>query len=296
MANQSANVNVPKYAFVILSDPGPLPQKLDEALDKYVQAGGSVLMMLGKNATPGRHLPIADLQVMGLHTIVPDHEALLTVASVDTSYPVFFARAELGWSRVLSGGQAATAAGFARIRAWLRRCRTARRCSSIARSAKGMCWCSHRLSTTSPAICRWRRSGCHSSIRRRRDGWNRHCSRELQSRIVCGAAHGARKKTFRWKSWVRDDKRLLTLAESTKARTFQFPSQGFFDIRRANGREELASVNADRRESRFCDHPSGDARIVEKYGNSPEAGAATHLVRQISVTIARNCGCMYWRC
>ena len=46
-------------------------------------------MMLGKNATPGRHLPLADLQVMGLHTMVPDHESLLTVASVDTSYPSF---------------------------------------------------------------------------------------------------------------------------------------------------------------------------------------------------------------
>jgi len=26
-------------------------------------------MTLGKNATPGRHLPIADLQVMGLHPV-----------------------------------------------------------------------------------------------------------------------------------------------------------------------------------------------------------------------------------
>ncbi len=40
------------------------------------------------------------------------------------------------------------------------------------------------------------------------------------------------------------DKRLLTLSESAKATTFQFPSEGFFDIRRANGREELAAVNA----------------------------------------------------
>ena len=37
-ANQSANANVPKYAFVILSDTGPLPEKLEDALDKYVQA------------------------------------------------------------------------------------------------------------------------------------------------------------------------------------------------------------------------------------------------------------------
>jgi hypothetical protein len=47
------------------------------------------------------------------------------------------------------------------------------------------------------------------------------------------------------------DKRVLSLAESAKATTFQFPSEGFFDIRRDNGREELAAVNPDRRESDF---------------------------------------------
>jgi hypothetical protein len=48
------------------------------------------------------------------------------------------------------------------------------------------------------------------------------------------------------------DKRLLSLSESAKAVTFQFPSEGFFDIKRDNGREELAAVNADRRESDFA--------------------------------------------
>ena len=97
-ANQTANLNVPKYAFVILSDPGPLPDNFENALQKYVQGGGSVLMTLGKNATPGRHLPVADLQVMKLPAVDPQHQAPLTVASVDTSYPSF-ARAQ-NWGGV----------------------------------------------------------------------------------------------------------------------------------------------------------------------------------------------------
>jgi hypothetical protein len=73
-----------------------------------------------------------------------------------------------------------------------------------------------------------------------------------------------------------DNKRLLTLAESAKAATFQFPSEGFFDIRRANGREELAAVNADRRESDFA---LVDPQTVELWKNTgiaskPEPGAA----------------------
>jgi hypothetical protein len=69
-----------------------------------------------------------------------------------------------------------------------------------------------------------------------------------------------------------NDKRLLTLAESTKARTFQFPSQGFFDIRRANGREELASVNSDRRESDFSLVPAETLVLWKNTGTAPKEG------------------------
>src|SRR6185312_2649773 len=48
-----------------------------------------------------------------------------------------------------------------------------------------------------------------------------------------------------------DNQRVMSLSESAKATTFQFPTQGFYDIRRANGREEMAAVNPDRRESDF---------------------------------------------
>ncbi len=62
------------------------------------------------------------------------------------------------------------------------------------------------------------------------------------------------------------DKRLLTLSESSKARTFQFPSEGFFDIRRANGREELAAVNPDRRESDFAVIPPETVELWKNTG------------------------------
>jgi hypothetical protein len=48
-----------------------------------------------------------------------------------------------------------------------------------------------------------------------------------------------------------DGKRVMSLSESAKATTFQFPTEGYYDIRRANGREEMAAVNPDRRESDF---------------------------------------------
>ena len=71
--------------------------------------------------------------------------------------------------------------------------------------------------------------------------------------------------------------RLLSLAESTKAQTFQFPAQGFFDIRRASGREELAAVNTDRRESDFALVPAETLELWKNTGiaSHAETGAAS---------------------
>jgi hypothetical protein len=66
------------------------------------------------------------------------------------------------------------------------------------------------------------------------------------------------------------DKRLLTLQESSRASTFQFPSEGFFDIRRANGREELAAVNPDRRESDFSVISTETLDSWKNMGRAPE--------------------------
>jgi hypothetical protein len=253
--NQAANANVTKYAFVILSDPGPLPQKLEEALDKYVQAGGSVLMTLGKNATPGRHLPVADLQVMALHTVVPERESTLTVASVDTSYPAF-SRAQ-NWAGVefyqAAKLQLPQASPETRVAATL----SAGSPLFIDRQVGS----GHALVFTS-ALDNIANNLPVEPV------WLPFLDQTTHEMGGIGTAPGNYKvgsfvelRTSREKgvpveivgpsSAGGEDKRLLTLAESTKAQTFQFPSQGFFDIRRANGREELASVNADRRESDF---------------------------------------------
>jgi hypothetical protein len=275
VANQSANVNVAKYAFVILSDPGPIPQRLDDALNKYVQAGGSVLMLLGKNATPGRHLPLADLQVMKLYTIVPDHDPLLTVASVDTSYPSF-SRAQ-NWGGV----------EFYQVV----RLQLPQSSPDLRVAAK--------LSDGSPLFIDRKIGEGHvlvftSAIDNIASNlplapvWLPFLDQTTAEMGGIGTAPGnykvgsfvelrtAKEKGVPVEIVGPGDKRLLTLSESTKARAFQFPSQGFFDIRRANGREELASVNADRRESDFAIIPAETVELWKNTGIAPKQGPATN--------------------
>jgi len=274
VANQSANVNVSKYAFVILSDTGPIPERLEDALNKYVQAGGSVLMLLGKNATPGRHLPLADLQVMKLYTIVPDHDPLLTVASVDTSYPSF-SRAQ-NWGGVEF---------YQVVRLQLPQASPDLRVAA-------------RLSDGSPLFIDRKLGEGHvlvftsaldniASNLPLAPVWLPFLDQTTAEMGGIGTAPGnykagsyvelrtAKEKGVPVEIVGPGDKRLLTLSESTKARAFQFPSIGFFDIRRANGREELASVNADRRESDFAIIPAETLELWKNTGMAPKQGPAT---------------------
>jgi hypothetical protein len=46
-----------------------------------------------------------------------------------------------------------------------------------------------------------------------------------------------------------DGKRPLSLKEATAAQSFQLTRAGFYQLRLANGRQDLVGVNADRRES-----------------------------------------------
>jgi len=271
--NQAANANVPKYAFVILSDPGPLPEKLENALEKYVQAGGSVLMTLGKNATPGRHLPVADLQVMKLPTVDPQHEAPLTVASVDTSYPAF-SRAQ-NWGGVefyqYAKLQLPQASPDIRVAATLS--------DGSPLFIDRQIGSGHALVFTS-ALDNIANNLPVEAV------WLPFLDQTTHEMGGIGTAPGnykvgsfvelrtAREKGVPVEIVGPGDKRLLSLAESTKAQTFQFPSQGFFDIRRANGREELASVNADRRESDFALVPAETLVLWKNTGIAPTSGSA----------------------
>ncbi len=263
--SQSANANVSKYAFVILSDPGPLSQKLSDALDKYVQGGGSVLMSLGKNATPGRHLPVADLQMMNLHTVVGDRESPLTVAKVDTSYPSF-ARAQ-NWGGVEF---------YQAARIQLPQASPQLRVAATFSDGSPMfldkqVGAGHVLVFTST----------FDNIANNlpvEPVWLPFLDQTTHEMGGIGTSQGNYKvgsfvelRTPREKGVPVEivgpgDKRLLTLSESTKATNFQFPTQGFFDIRRANGREELASVNTDRRESDFSLVPAETLNLWKNTG------------------------------
>ncbi len=266
--SQSANANVSKYAFVILSDPGPLPEKLQTALDAWVRNGGSVLITLGKNAQPGRHIPIADLQDLGLRTIAPDREGVLTVASTDTSYPAF--GPGQSWSGVdfyqVARLQLPQASPDTRVAATLS--------DGTPLLIDRQVGEGHAIVFTSPL------DNVANNLPVE-PAWLPFLDQITREMGGVGSAQANYKvgsfvelRTIREKGVPVEitgpgDKRLLTLSESSKATNFQFPSAGFFDIRRANGREELAAVNPDRRESDLTLVPQETLDLWKNTGIAP---------------------------
>jgi hypothetical protein len=276
---QAANANISKYAFVILSDAGPLPAKLEEALDKYVQAGGSMLVSLGRNTTPGRPVPVAAIPVIALHTISPDNEPVQTVAQVDTSYPSF-SRAQ-NWEGVQIFQyvklQAPPESPDTRV---------------AARMANGLPLLVDRKAGEGHVLIFASAFDNIANNLPLQPVWLPFLEQTTHEMGGVGSSRGnykvgsyAELRTVKEKNIPVEivgpgDKRLLTLSESAKASTFQFPSEGFFDIRRANGREELAAVNPDRRESDFSIVDSDTLKLwkntgIASPGNGTQAGSAS---------------------
>ena len=262
---QAAGVEVSKYAFVILSDPGPLPQRLEEMLDKFVQGGGSVLVALGRNATPGRNVPVAGIPVMQIHTIQPDSETVQTAAQIDSSYPSF-GRAQ-NWDSV-------TIFQYVKLQTPPESADT----RVAARLANGLPLFVDKKVGEGHALIFASAFDNVANNLPLQPVWLPFLEQTTHEMGGVGSGRG----NYRVGSFVDlravkeknvpveiigpGDKRLLTLAESAKAVTFQFPSEGFFDIRRANGREELAAVNADRRESDFAVVPPETVELWKNTG------------------------------
>lgn len=273
--SQAAGVDVAKYAFAILSDAGPLPQRMEEAVQKYVEGGGSILVSLGRNAVKGRPITAAAAPVLDVHTISPDNETVQSVAQLDTSYPSIGRAQSWDGVQIFQFAKVQVAEGSPDTRV-------------VARLANGLPLMIDRKVGEGHVLIFASAFDNVANNLPLQPVWLPFLEQTTHQMGGVGAGRGAYKvgsyvelRTAKEKNVPveivgQDGKRLLTLAESSKATTFQFPSEGFFDIRRASGREELAAVNADRRESDFSVVPADTLELWKNTGIAPkgETGAS----------------------
>jgi hypothetical protein len=216
-----------------------------------------------RTAVPGAKLPAAGFRLLQIRTLLPDHERPLTVGQIDNSYSSF------------GGGQNWDGVEFLQM-------------AKLTLPQDANTRVAARLSDGSPLLVDRKEGEGHVIVFASAldNVANNLPLQPVWLPFIEQTTHemggiGAARTNYRVGSYVDlrtvkeknvpveimgpNDQRLLSLSESAKATTFQFPTQGFFDIRRANGREEMAAVNPDRRESDFTLLTPGDGESVEEY-------------------------------
>jgi hypothetical protein len=84
----AANADYSKYAVVVLSEPGILPSKLTDALQKYVERGGGLFEALGTGSVVMSKAPVIDLPIQGTKLAARTGERFWTVGEIDQNHQV----------------------------------------------------------------------------------------------------------------------------------------------------------------------------------------------------------------
>jgi hypothetical protein len=72
-----------------------------------------------------------------------------------------------------------------------------------------------------------------------------------------------------------DGKRPLSLKEASSAASFRAAREGFYEVHRASGRQEMVAVHADRRESDLASIPQETLELWRNTGRSASASPAS---------------------
>ncbi|MDQ6666013.1 MAG: polysaccharide deacetylase, partial [Acidobacteriota bacterium] len=268
VTEQSANLVPSKYAFVVLSDTGSLPAKFNEALRDYVQKGGSVLIALGRTSAGLRRVPLADLAISGERYASPEGQRFESAAFLDSAHPAI--RRAQRWEGVKFFQTVKVDPGGARVPAKLSD-DTPLLIDKPAGDGRVLVFAStfDNLANDFPlhvAFVPFIEQTSHylGGLDDTPANYTVGSFVDLRS-----AREKAQEKGGAVEVIGPDGQRALSLSESTKVQTIALTREGFYDIRRPNGRHELAAVNPDRRESDFAIVPAETLQLWENTGKAP---------------------------
>ena len=264
-SDQTANVSPIKYAFVVLSDVAYLPAEFEENLKKYVKAGGSVLIALGSASATKPRVPVFDEAIAQSRMSSRSADRFQGATSVDLSHPALSRTNSFDGVKFYQTIQVVP--GNSRVLA--------------------------KLTDQTPLILEkkigeGRALVFASTFDNIANDFPLHTSFvpfiEQSAYYLSGVEKSAADIAVESYLELRSSKdqgtsvevldpggqRALSLTESTSAQNFRLPREGFFEVRRANGRHELIAVHADRRESDLTVIPKETLALWQNMGMGGE--------------------------
>ena len=239
-----ANAQPTGHDFVVLSDVVSLPSSFENALTNYVKGGGSVFIAAGTSAAHHPNIPLFGDTIMDSRYYSREGARFQTVGETDPSYPSL--EKANRWTGVKFYFAVRVVGSGARVAARLTD-QTPLLLEKKIGEGRVLLFTSGLDNLTNdfplhpvfiPFIDQTARYLAGMETR-------------AGSRIVDSflELRTAKEQSVGVEVVDPDGKRPLSLKEATAAQSFQLTRAGFYQLRLANGRQDLIGVNADRRES-----------------------------------------------
>jgi hypothetical protein len=265
--DRAAGASLSKYAFVVLADVGSMPAQLEIGLLHYVMGGGGVLVAAGTNTAHLGDIPVSGEKIVAVRDYSRDPAHYLTAGDVDASHPAL-ANSER-WSGAKFYYALAIDPGSDRVLARLTDKTPVLLDKKIDEGhvlvlASGLDDLTSNLPVQPVFVPFVKQTALYLSGTTDR-GASRIVDSDLELRTSKDQAVSVE---------IVDPagRRPLTLQEATTAESYPLKSNGFYEVRLANGRRDLIAVNPDRRESNLEPVPEEDLALWR--GASPANASA----------------------
>ena len=262
---QATNQAFSKYAFVVLSDIGSLPPGLENSLRAYVNGGGSLLVSLGPSSVALQRVPVSGEAIQSSSYASREGDRFQTVASADNEHPSLRRASKLEGVQFLQDikvdpGQSRVIARLTNQDPLL--------LEKQVGEGRVMVFTStfDNLANDFPL---------HSSFVPFVEQTARYLGRQQErSTNVAVDSYIELRSVKEQGASVEvidpDGKHPLSLKDASSAQSFQVNREGFYEIHRGNGRQEMVAVHADRRESDLTPIPQETLDLWRNTGRGPD--------------------------
>src|SRR5579864_8399781 len=266
---QATNQAFSKYAFVVLSDINAMPAGLENSLRAYVNGGGSLLVSLGPSSVAMQRVPVSGEAIQSSSYASREGDRFQTVASSDAEHPSLRRASKLEGVQFLQDikvdpGQSRVIARLTNQDPLLLEKQVGEGRVLVFTSAFDNILNDFPLhSSFVPFVEQTARYLGRQQDRSTNVAVDSYI--ELRSVKEQGAAVDVIDP---------DGKHPLSLKDAASAQSFQVNREGFYEIHRGNGRQEMVAVHADRRESDLTPIPQETLDLWRNTGRGPETVTA----------------------
>ena len=264
---QAAAINPANYAFVVLSDVVGIPAALEESLSKHIAGGGNVWIAAGPNSARRQQIQLFGEAVNSGKYFSRAGTMFATVGETDATHPSVFRAAR--WEGVKFYYAVDVKPGASRVVAKLTDSTPLMMEKKIGEGrvllfASTFDNVSNDFPLTPPFVPFVEQTARHLA------GIVDRAPASLVGSFV--ELRSAKERSVTVDVIDPDGQHPLSLAESSKAQTYQLAREGFYEVRRANGRHELIAANPDRKESDLAPLPK---ETLDLWAGSSGTGTAT---------------------